>query len=76
MPPSTDEHLQDAAILTRAVENVLRKLIRFLIGRISLVKLQEMIRFIYVEKAERKLKKERPDRNIPLTRLAILTWFT
>jgi hypothetical protein len=37
------------------------------------VKLQEMIRFIYVEEAERKLNRERPDRNIPLTRLAILT---
>ena len=73
MPPTKDEHLKDVAILTRAVENVFRKLIRFLVGRISLVKLQEMIRFIYVEEAERKLNIERPDRNILLTRLAILT---
>jgi hypothetical protein len=73
MPSTKKEHLQDAAILTRAVENVFRKLIRFLVGRISLVKLQEMIRFIYVEEAERKLNRERPDQNIPLTRLAILT---
>jgi hypothetical protein len=73
MPSTKNEQLQDTAILTRAVENVFRKLIRFLVGRISLVKLQEMIRFIYVEEAERKLNRERPDRNIPLTRLAILT---
>jgi hypothetical protein len=73
MPTTKDEHLQDAAILTKAIENVFRKLIRFLVGRISLVKLQEMIRFIYVEEAERKLTSERPNRNIPLTRLAILT---
>jgi hypothetical protein len=73
MPSTKNEQLQDVAILTRAVENVFRKLIRFLVGRISLVKLQEMIRFIYVEEAERKLNRERPDRNIPLTRLAILT---
>jgi hypothetical protein len=73
MPSTKNEQLQDVAILTRAVDNVFRKLIRFLVGRISLVKLQEMIRFIYVEEAERKLNRERPDRNIPLTRLAILT---
>ncbi len=73
MPPINDPHLQNAAILTRAVENVFRKLIRFLVGRISLVKLQEMIRFIYVEEAERKISKERPNNNVPLTRLAILT---
>ena len=73
MPLTKVEHLQDAAILTKSLENVFRKLIRFLVGRISLVKLQEMIRFIYVEEAERKLIKERPNKNIPLTRLAILT---
>ena len=73
MPPVHNEHLQDAAILTRAVENLFRKLIRFLLGRISLVKLQEMIRYIYVEEAESKLRKEKPHRDIPLTRLALLT---
>jgi len=73
MPLTKDEHLQDAAMLTRAVENVFRKLIRFLVGRMSLVKLQEMIRFIYVEEAECKLNRERPNHNVPLTRLAILT---
>ena len=73
MPLTKDEHLQDAAILTRAVENVFRNLIRFLVGRMSLVKLQEMIRFIYVEEAESKLNRERPKHNVTLTRLAILT---
>ncbi len=73
MPPSTDEHLQDAAILTRAVENVFRKLIRFLVGRISLVKLQEMIRFIYVEEAENNIREENPGKNVSLTRLALVT---
>jgi hypothetical protein len=73
MPPTKVEPLQNAAILTKAFENVFRKLIHFLVGRISLVKLQEMIRFIYVEEAEHKLIRERPNKNIPLTRLAILT---
>ena len=73
MPKDQKEQLQDAAILTRAVENLFRKLIRFLVGRLSLVKLQEMIRFIYVEEAEGKLRRQKPDRDIPLTRLALLT---
>ena len=73
MPPVHNEHLQDAAILTRAVENLFRKLIRFLLGRISLVKLQEMIRYIFIEEAENKLKKESPRKNISLTKLALLS---
>jgi hypothetical protein len=73
MPPTKDEHLQDVAILTRAVENVFRKLIRFLVGRISLVKLQEMIRFIYVEEAEKNIRAENPGKNVPLARLALVT---
>ena len=73
MPSARNEQLQDAAVLTRAVENLFRKLIRFLIGRISLVKLQEMIRYIFVEEAENKLKKENPSKNISLTKLALLS---
>jgi hypothetical protein len=73
MPPVHNERLQDAAILTRAVENLFRKLIRFLLGRISLVKLQEMIRYIFIEEAENKLKKESPRKNISLTKLALLS---
>ena len=73
MPPVQNEQLKDAAILTRAVENLFRKLIRFLVGRLSLVKLQEMIRYIYVEEAEGKLRRQKPHRDVPLTRLALLT---
>ena len=73
MPASRDDRLDEAAILTRAVENVFRKLIRFLVGRISLVRLQEMIRYIYVEEAEKNLRAENPGKNVPLTKLALLT---
>jgi len=66
-------HLREAAILTRAVENVLRKLIRLLMGRISLTRLQEMIRLIFVQEAEDFLKREKPGRNVSLTKLALLT---
>ena len=73
MPARNDQRLQEASLLTRAVENVFRKLIRLLVGRISLVRLQEMIRHIYVEETERKLQAEAPGRNVPLTRLALAT---
>jgi hypothetical protein len=63
----------ETAILTRAVENVFRRLIRFLVGRISLVRLQEIIRHIYVEEAENSLRKESPGKNVPMTRLALVT---
>lgn len=73
MPNDNNSEYHEIAVLTRSVENVLRKLIRFLVGRISLVKLQEMIRFIYVEEAEDRLKIENPRKSVPLTKLAVLT---
>jgi len=51
----------------------LRKLIRFLVGRISLRKLNEMVRTIYIQESERQLKLERPTKSVSLTRLAVLT---
>ena len=65
--------LREAAVLTRAVENVFRKLIRMLIGRMSLKKLQELIQIIFVEEAEAKLKQETPEKNVALADLAFLT---
>jgi Family of unknown function (DUF6502) len=73
MPGKPSPPLQEVAILTRAIENVLRKFIRILVGRISLLKLQEMISFIYVEEAERKIKRERKIAHVPLTELALIT---
>ena len=64
---------EELELLTRSVENVFRRLIRFLVGRISLVRLQEMIRYIYVQEAEKQLKAQRPGKNVPLTRLALIT---
>lgn len=73
MSSVTEPRLQGADLLARAVENVLRKLIRLLVGRMSLVKLQEMIRFIYIDETEKKLKAENPGKNVALTRLALHT---
>ncbi|MBT8047047.1 MAG: hypothetical protein HKN57_15195 [Xanthomonadales bacterium] len=73
MPDKPGKQSGEATILTLAVENIFRKLIRFLVGRISLVRLQEMIRYIYVEEAEKDLRTENPGKNVPMTRLALVT---
>jgi len=73
MPATQKNRSGEAAILTRAVDTVFRKLIRFLVGRISLVRLQEMIRYIYVEEAEKTLRIANPGKNVPMTRLALIT---
>ena len=75
MAKSSETNLPDVAILTRAVENVFRKLIRMLVGKISLKKLQEMVQVIFVEEAEAKLRQERPGKNVPLSTLAVVTGF-
>lgn len=65
--------LRDVAILTRAVESVFRKLIRMLIGRMSLKKLQEMVGIIFIEEAEAKLKQEAPGKSVALGDIALQT---
>ena len=64
---------RDVAILTRAIEKVFRKLIRMLIGTISLKKLQEMIQIIFIEETEAKLKKETPGKSVALGDIALQT---
>jgi hypothetical protein len=71
----SESALPDVAILTRAVENVFRKLIRMLIGKMSLKKLQEMVQIIFVEEAEANLRLETPGKNVPLSTLAVVTGF-
>jgi len=63
----------DVAILTLAVENVFRKLMRLLIGKMSLKKLQEMMQVIFIEEAEAKMQQEKPGRNVALSTLAVIT---
>lgn len=70
--PSTPP-FSDVAIITRSVENVFRKLIRILVGRMSLKKLQELIQVIFVEETEAKLKRAAPEKNVALADVALLT---
>ncbi len=73
MTKSVDKRHQESEVLIRGVENLIRKLVRFLIGKVSLVKLQEITKYIYIEEIELKLKKENPNKNIPLSQFALLS---
>ena len=73
MTGSNATGLRDVALLTRAVESVFRKLIRMLIGRMSLKKLQEMVQIIFVEEAEAKLQADHPGKTVSLTKLGSIT---
>lgn len=63
----------EVAIIGRGVESVLRRLIRFLAGTISLAKLHELIDFIYVEEMDEKLRRDHPRRQVTLSKLALNT---
>lgn len=72
---SVTEHrpLGEVAVLTRSIEFVVRNFIRILIGKISLVRLQQMVQAVFIEEAENYLQKERPGKEVSLTSLAVLT---
>ena len=65
--------LQDVSVLTRSVESIFRNVVKLLVGKMSLVRLQTIIREIFVQEAHAKLRAERPGKNVPLSRLALLT---
>ncbi len=72
MAAANDPALRELSVLIHAFELVFRKLIRLLIGRISLKKIQELIRIIFIEEAEAKLKQQSGGQNVALADLALL----
>ncbi len=63
----------EVSALSRGVQAVLRRLIRPLMGSISLARLQEMLRVVFIEVAEEHLSQEFPDRSPPVGQMALLT---
>jgi hypothetical protein len=55
------------------LEQVLHALVRLVIGRLTLAKLQELVQKVYVQEAERRLKEDFPDGRVSLSQLALLT---
>jgi len=72
MSSVTETMHEEAAVLTRAVETLLRKLSRFLVGRMSLVSLVEILKKVFVEETENRLREENPGKNVSLTKLGLL----
>ena len=71
---STDSNsLNEFAVLIKTIEGLVRNLVRALVGNISLIRLQEMTERIFVEESESYLRKAQPGRDVPLTKLALLT---
>ena len=73
MASNRKDALQEVAVLTRSIEFVVRNFVKILIGKISLVRLQQLIQSIYIEEAENYLQRERPGKEVSLTSLAVLT---
>ena len=67
------QQLTGGAVLVRSLEHVLRKLIRLLVGRLSLIRLTEMIRTIYIQEAEARHTNEFPGKKVSLSQLSLLT---
>ncbi len=64
---------QEIDALGLAMTGVLRRLVRPLMGAMSLARMQELLRRVFVEEAEKHLRTEYPDRSVPVGQLALLT---
>lgn len=73
MSSGTLHSVKEVALLTKSIELVVRNLVKILVGKITLVRLQEMIEAHFIEEAENYLRRERPGRDVPLTSLALVT---
>lgn len=63
----------DASMLLRSLERVFRYFTRMLVGKVTLRRLQDMLRDVFVQEAEAKLRRDRPGKNVPLSQLALLS---
>lgn len=73
MDLNKDLTAQEINALGVGVETVLRRLIRPLLGSMSLERLEELLRLVFVEEAERHLRREFAGRSSPVSQMALLT---
>ncbi|MEM1410979.1 MAG: DUF6502 family protein [Pseudomonadota bacterium] len=64
---------QEVNALAAGVEDVLRQLIRPLLGSMSLERMEELLRLVFLEEAERHAHLEKPERAVQVGQLALLT---
>lgn len=75
MQPARDYEKSEIAVLGIGVEATLRRIVRFLVGKISLVKLKEMIDFLYIEELEKHLTETSANGRFSLGTLALNTGY-
>lgn len=63
----------DASMLVRSLERVFRHFARMLVGKITFRRVQDLLRDVFIQEAEARLRRERPGKNVPLSQLALLT---
>lgn len=63
----------DASMMMRSLESVFRHFARMLVGKVTLRRLQDLMREVFVQEAEARLRRDRPGKNVPLSQLALLT---
>lgn len=73
MTTAKQQPAQEVAVLTKSIEFLVRNFMKILVGKISLVRLQQLVQSLFVEEAENYLQKERPGKEVSLTALAVLT---
>ena len=67
------ESSSEGVMFARSLEKILRAIVKLLVGRISLVRFEELIRIIFVNECEEYLKKESPNKRANLSQLSLLT---
>ena len=60
-------------MLVRSLERVFRHIARMLVGKITFRRIQDLLRDVFIQEAEARLRRERPGKNVPLSQLALLT---
>lgn len=73
MPPEKRKSIKENSLLTRSIEQLVRNLVKIMVGRITLTRFQQLIEENFIEAAENQLRKQRPGRDVALTSLALVT---
>jgi hypothetical protein len=64
---------ESGPVLVRSLEQLLTRLLRLLVGRISLIRLLELIRNVYIREAVNLLESQTRDGRVTKTQLALMT---
>ena len=73
MTEKNGSSMRETSHLTDSIEFVVRGLVKLLVGRITLVRLQELIQISFIKESEASLRIQNPGRDVRLTNLSLMT---